>query len=84
MDERLAMLKEIQELEFSAFDLHLFLDTHPRDQAALGDYYTVSNQLALVKKRYEEICGPLTSSGFTPAQYPWQWLEGTWPWEIEY
>ncbi len=30
MDERLAMLKMIQELEFVAIDLNLFLDNTPR------------------------------------------------------
>lgn len=84
MDERLSMLREIQELEFAAIELNLFLDTHPQDQAALRDYYTVRNNLMEIRKRYEEIYGPLTVAGFTPTKYPWQWIEGPWPWEIEY
>lgn len=83
MDERMAMLREIMELEFTAIELNLFLDTHPQDQAALRDFYIVRDKLLAVKNRYEEIYGPLTYTGFTPAKYPWQWIESPWPWEIE-
>lgn len=78
------MLREIQQLEFTAVDYNLFLDSHPGDQAALRDYYLVAANLHEKRKRYEEIYGPLTAGGFTPAQYPWLWVEGPWPWEIEY
>ena len=84
MDERLSLLKEIQQLEFVSIELNLFLDTHPQDRAALRDFYSVRDQLLVLVKRYEEIYGPLTYTGFTPAQYPWQWIAGPWPWEIEY
>lgn len=84
MDERLALLREIQELEFATIELNLFLDTHPADQAALGDFHAARDRLNQVKKRYEEIYGPLTVNGFAPPQYNWMWIEGPWPWEIEY
>lgn len=84
MDKRLSLLREIQELEFTAIDLNLFLDTHPQDQAALRDYHAVREKLLAAIKRYEEICGPLTASGFAPRHYNWLWIECPWPWEIEY
>lgn len=84
MDERLSMLKEIQELEFVAIDLNLFLDTHPQDQAAHRDYRAVRDKLMMVRKRYEEIYGPLTVTGSTPPHHQWLWIESPWPWEIEY
>lgn len=84
MNKRLCMLKEIQELEFSAIDLNLFLDTHPEDQAALRDFYAVRDKLVAAIKKYEEMYGPLTVTGFTPSQDKWLWIEGPWPWEIEY
>jgi len=78
------MLKEIQELEFVAVELNLFLDTHPEDQAAHRDFYTVRDKLMALRKRYEEICGPLTVAGATPPHHRWLWIESPWPWEIEY
>lgn len=84
MDERLAMLREIQELEFVAIELNLFLDTHPQDQAALRDFWAVRDRLLEARRRYEEIYGPLTVTGFTPPHHQWLWIQGPWPWEIEY
>ncbi|MFX4263553.1 spore coat protein CotJB [Pelotomaculum propionicicum] len=84
MNERLVMLREIQELEFTAIELNLFLDTHPQDRAALRDFYTVRNQLMEAVRRYEEIYGPLTATGCSPKTQQWLWIESPWPWEIEY
>jgi spore coat protein JB len=84
MDERLALLKEVQELEFALIDLALFLDTHPQDRAALRDYAAVRDKHMAVITRYEELYGPLSFRSTTPVKCPWQWIEGPWPWEIEY
>lgn len=84
MDERVSMLREIQELEFVAIELNLFLDTHPQDQVAQRDFQAVRNQLMAARKRYEDIYGPLTVIGFTPPHHQWLWIESPWPWEIEY
>lgn len=78
------LLRQIQELEFIAIELTLFLDTHPEDQAALRDYNAVSKRLTDVKQRYENLYGPLCVYGFSPSRYPWQWIEEPWPWEIDY
>lgn len=82
--QQLNLLKQIQEMEFVNIELVLFLDTHPNDQNALRDYTRVTQQLKELKRRYEERYGPLTVHDFTPATYPWQWVEQPWPWEIEY
>ncbi|MDD4334083.1 MAG: spore coat protein CotJB [Desulfotomaculaceae bacterium] len=84
MNERLVMLREIQELEFAAIELNLFLDTHPQERAALRDFYAVRNKLVEAVRRYEEIYGPLTVTGCTPKTQQWPWIKGPWPWDIEY
>ena len=84
MDGKITLLREIQEFEFAAVELNLFLDTHPQDQAAHRDLHTVRDRLMAVRKRYEEIYGPLTAFGLAPANQRWMWIDGPWPWEIEY
>lgn len=79
-----ALLKEIQAYEFAAIDLNLFLDTHPNEQRALVDYNALTHHLNMLKSQYEQLYGPLVVFGFAPSQYPWQWTEGPWPWEIVY
>ena len=73
-----------QAVSFSAWELRLYLDTHPNDQQALRLY-----------KRY---CGALETPGYACAFTPqgqsagetgsaacretWRWLDDPWPWEL--
>lgn len=78
------MLNKIQELEFAAIDLNLFLDNHPNHKQALADYNKFTGELMDLKKNYVSIHGPLSNFGSAPSQYPWQWVEDPWPWEINF
>ena len=78
------MLRKIQELEFAAVELNLFLDNHPTHQRALMDYNMITQELMQVKQAYEMQYGPLTNFGFAPSQYPWRWVEEPWPWECKH
>ena len=81
MNDQLAFLNRLQQVEFALVELQLFLDTHKDDQRALMEYNQYSKQLEMLKKQYELQYGPLLNFGFSPSQYPWRWLEGPWPWE---
>ncbi|MHB9094744.1 MAG: spore coat protein CotJB [Eubacteriales bacterium] len=78
------MLKEIMSHEFTAVDLSLYLNTHPNDMKALGEYNHATRLLTTLKCAYEQCYGPLAVFGFTPSQYPWRWIDEPWPWQIEY
>lgn len=79
------MLRQIQEMEFVATELQLFLDTHPEDQQALALYNNTHHELLKLVRTYEQTYGPLLSYGFSPnPQKHWKWVEGPWPWEINY
>ncbi|ABR49776.1 spore coat peptide assembly protein cotJB [Alkaliphilus metalliredigens QYMF] len=82
--DRKALLTCIQEVEFAALELNLYLDTHRCDQKALARYNHLHQQLMALKKQYEMAHGPLLNFGFSPSRYPWQWVEGPWPWEKQY
>ena len=80
-NKRFGLLREIQELEFTAIELNLFLDTHPEEQQALRDYIQVAQRLDRAVAQYERAYGPLFNFGFSPSEYPWRWIEEPWPWE---
>jgi len=80
---RKEMMRKIQELEFATIDLNLYLDNHPNNQKALMDYNMLTRDLMNLKRMYEMKYGPLTNFGYCPSQYPWQWVNEPWPWEIE-
>lgn len=80
---QMAMLKKIQEMEFVAVELNLYLDTHPCDEDAINDYNCAVEVLKRMKKDYEAEFGPLLNFGWGGLSgKPWQWVEGPWPWEV--
>jgi spore coat protein JB len=81
--EQASMLKRIQEMEFVAVELNLYLDTHPCDEEAVNDYNCAVEVLKKMRKDYEAAFGPLFNFGWGGcSRAPWQWVEGPWPWEI--
>ena len=67
-------------LGFCAYDMLLYLDTHPDDAQALS-YYNQCNELYnSAKKTYEERFEPLSAFGSQPLE-DWDWNDGPMPWE---
>ena len=66
------LLKRIAMCEFVCIDLNLYLDTHPDDCVALGDYNCYVHQLHELKKMYVESFGPLENFGNSPAHGSWR------------
>lgn len=75
-------LYEIQILEFNAIELNLYLDTHPEDKETLKKYNQTVKELKETKRDYEDIFGLFTNFGDEKSKYPWQWIQGPWPWEV--
>lgn len=80
--ERYRMLEEIQAVGFVLIELNLYLDTHPDDERALREFNTYGQQLRRLKTQYEARYGPLLSSGYSPSQFPWKWVNEPWPWDM--
>ena len=67
-------------IPFTAWDLRLFLDTHPNDSRALNTYRQFCAQCesdggTSVFRNYAVLPESETDSG------KWHWTEGPWPWE---
>ncbi|MFZ5632853.1 MAG: spore coat protein CotJB [Bacillota bacterium] len=80
----LSLLRQIMELEFTAIELNLFLDTHPDDQEALRDLRMVNERLQSLTAEYERLRGPLFPFSAEGARDHWRWIDEPWPWEIIY
>jgi len=82
-EKQMMLLKKVQEMEFVAIELNLYLDTHPCDQDALNDFNCAVEVLKKLKEKYECEYGPLINFGFGGMSgEPWQWVQGPWPWEL--
>jgi spore coat protein JB len=80
MDESQEKLfKELMATDFTAGDLHLYLNTHPYDQRALMIYINVVQRGKLLRDYYERMYGPLTAASSNT--FPWPWIRSPWPWE---
>jgi len=77
------LLRRIQELEFVAVEINLYLDTHPNDTRAITEYNRVHDELMQAAEQYERICGPLMGFGQSRNNgNSWLWAEQPWPWEM--
>lgn len=76
------LLKKIQCNHFAAYDMLLYLDTHPDDKKAFKIFQTLVKKTQELKCEFEKEYGPL--SQFTTAyQNCFNWLDSPWPWEKE-
>lgn len=83
-ESRKELMLRVQELGFACVDLNLYLDNHPEDKNAINTYNKFCTQFAQARCAYESKYGPLTNFGYAPSNYPWQWVNEPWPWDIEY
>ena len=69
---RSRLLEQIAMCEFVCIDLNLYLDTHPDDLTAEGDYNCYSEQLARLKEIYTHNYGPLENFGNSVCRGSWR------------
>ena len=76
--------KKLYSLDFAAVDLHLYLNTHPHDRAALEEYNRVIALAKEARAEYEKQVGPLYSFRSPSNEHEWSWLSEYSPWEKEF
>lgn len=63
--QQMGMLMKVQEMQFVALELNLYLDTHPCDPDALNDFNCAVEMLKKYKQAYESEYGPLLNFGMS-------------------
>ncbi|MGO5066739.1 spore coat protein CotJB [Clostridium sporogenes] len=81
---RKELLFMIQQYEFTAVELNLYLDNYPENKKALEYFNEISCKLEELIETYEKRFGPLFNFGFSRSDSPWKWVTEPWPWEKEY
>lgn len=80
MNEREQMLHQVQMYDFALVDATLFLDSHPRDAAALAFHQDARQRYEEAVGAYEAKFGPLSMKRGGDMM-KWSWIEDPWPWE---
>lgn len=75
------LLRQIQELQFVAVELTLYMDIHDDHRQPLMEYNQVTERLRALTMDYERRYGPLMPYGQSPVQR-WAWVDEPWPWEM--
>lgn len=75
-------LKQLQSYNFAAYDMLLYLDTHPNDKKAFEMFKELVSKTKVLMTEYEKEFGPLTA--FSSAAFSqFEWIKSPWPWEKE-
>ncbi len=76
------LLEEIQAIDFVIVELNLYLDTHPDDFEAIKQFNELTEQSLKLKIQFEQEFGPLMNFGRSYANYPFNWVDTPWPWQV--
>jgi spore coat protein JB len=80
MTERECLLKELTEQKFAAYEISLFLDTHPNDRKALDTREKYRMRYQELKDQYEEKYGMLDILA-QDQDNTWSWIKNPSPWD---
>lgn len=80
MTEREKLLQQVRMYHFALIETGLFLDSHPKNAAALAYYQANEKKHDEAVAAFEAKFGPLTSI-HAPEASEWQWISDPWPWE---
>lgn len=79
MNNREIALKNLSAQEFTLWEMHLYLDTHPDDLRFVERYNKNKMKYSVMKNEFEEKYYYLTAESAEGVE----WLKGPWPWENE-
>ena len=81
MNEQARILTYVDQLEFAAHDLNLYLDTHPNNREMIHLFNQYREEANRVIREYENKFGPLLLTNDALNREPWAWNQLPWPWE---
>lgn len=80
MNDKERLLREIAQVDFAMWELHIYLDTHPNDMTAMALHNANEKKLAVLVAEYTSKYGPLNTKGVTKDNR-WLWISDPWPWD---
>lgn len=80
-NEQSRLRRRISALQFAAWELHLYLDSHPHCAEAAKKLETYRELLKKLSAEYEDKYGPLNETSRETSR--WAWISDPWPWEAE-
>ncbi len=82
MNDKEMLLRRLSAAQFAVWEMHLYLDTHPCDTAAIDAYNKYYKRYKELLKEYTSRFGDITAG--KEENERWQWTEAPWPWDPEF
>lgn len=82
MKDRETLLRQLSAAQFAAWEMHIYLDTHPQDRQALQAMQKYRREAQMLQREFEEKYGPITVAD-TIDDMTFTWINNPWPWEKE-
>lgn len=82
MSEKEILMHRISANQFAAWELHIYLDTHPGDCEAAAKLEEYRKTAAELTAQYEAAYGPINETPNTANR--WAWIASPWPWETDW
>lgn len=79
MTEQERLMRQLSAYKFSAWEFHVFLDTHPNNCEAAKKLEETRKKIDELTAQYEAAYGPIAESSSKTSR--WAWITGPWPWE---
>jgi len=76
---RVELLERVMAADFAAFDMSLFLDTHPNDPKGMTMLAEYQRQAAELRNTFVAQFGPLT---LADSKGNGGWAANPWPWDV--
>lgn len=80
MTEREKLMQQVRMYNFALIEAALFLDSHPKNAAALAYHRKNQAKYDEAVAAYEMKFGPLSNLR-TQDGNEWHWIDDPWPWE---
>ena len=81
MSEQEKWRRQLAAYCFAAWELHIFLDTHPNNCDAAKKLEEVRKKHKALMEKYEDKYGPIHETNQNTSR--WAWVSDPWPWEQE-
>ena len=81
--DKATLRRRIAAVEFSMWELHLFLDTHPDCEEAVEHRLRLMAERKELLTMYESRFGDYYGTSMHADSDVWSWVDDPWPWDLE-
>ncbi len=80
MNDRDMLLRKLSSAQFAAWEMHMYLDTHPGDRQAMQAMRKYERRASELREEFESCFGPLSPMDMY-GDTRFEWIRDPWPWD---